>query len=247
MNIFINFFCLLCSANALIIDSSKIIKKVNIHLVSNQKQSLNIRSVLNSKHKKFKKRFRSPRLELDNFYEEDEFFYDDEQDINEEQVWFITPLSTPSVLSTLTQWLHEYDQNSTEATSLMEMMGWQEMVAIKDRPGFHLSIGLCSENKIRAIAQFQSVHNDKKNLLLITNEEELFEVQPLTVRAIATSANEDFAIDMLLDIFSTVNSGPFVLNGKNVEITNKPYINFNWNRLKFVHKWFLDTLYKCMD
>lgn len=234
-------------SSALIIDNLKVINKFNIKKINHPKQSLNIRNLLSPNHRKIKSRFRYPRLRIDDLYEEDEFFYDDDEINKEEQLWFITPLSTPAVLSTLTQWLHEYDQNSTEATSLMEMMGWQEMVAIKDRPGFHLSIGLCSENTIRAIAQFQSVHSDKKNLLLIDSEEDLLEVQPLTIRAIATSIREDLAVDMLLDIFSTINTGPFILNGKNVELANKPYINFNWNRLKFVPRWFLATVYKCVN
>lgn len=246
MNTLISLF-LLHSADALIIDSSKVINRV-INPISHHRHTLNIRNILHPNHRKIKKRFRSPRLEMDDLYEEDEFFYDEQEDLGEdEQLWFIAPLSTPAVLTTLTQWLHGYDKNSTEATSLMEMMGWQEMVAIKDRPGFHLSIGLCTDNTIRAVAQFQSVHSDKKNLLLIETEEEMLEVQPLTIRAIATSINDDFAIDMLLDIFSTVNSGPFLLNGKNVELTNKPYINFNWSRLKFVPRWFLDTVYKCVN
>lgn len=223
-------------SNALFVGPSVVQNQVSTKTLMHPRQSLKIRNNLKPYHKKtqlrskYKNRSRSSKLELSGY--------------NEQQTWFITPLSTPAVLATLSQWVHEYPKNSIEANSIMEMMTWQEMVAIKDCPGFHLSIGLCCEHTIRAVAQFQSVHNDKKNLLLINDEEDILNVQPLTVRAIATSKDEDFAIDMLLEIFSNINNGPILLNGNKVlELDTDKYINFNWKRLKFVPKWFLDVIY----
>lgn len=190
-----------------------------------------IRNILHPVHKKNKPRFRTPRLELAG--------YDGQQE------WFMVPLSTPGVLATLSQWLHEYDSNSTEAQSIQDMMVWQEMVAIKDTPGFHLSIGLCCENTVRAVAQFQSVHNDNNNMLLVGLDDDVMgKVSPITVRAIATSVDEEHAVSMLIDIFEAINNGPMILNGRPEMQQRDKYINFNWKRLKFVPRWFLAMLYK---
>lgn len=165
-----------------------------------------------------------------------------ENDVN---YWTITPLSTPAVLSTLSHWLHDYDISTGEATSIMEMMSWQEMVSINDQPGFHLSAGLCYLNTVRAIVQFQTVHSDKKNLLILNESDNILEAIPITIRAIATNKNEDIALKILLDIFNNINNGPILSRSDNGSLTVcfNEYIQYNWQRLKLQPRVYLDVLY----
>lgn len=165
-----------------------------------------------------------------------------ENDVN---YWTIAPLSTPAVLSTLSHWLHDYDRNTGESTSIMEMMGWQEMVSINDQPGFHLSVGLCYLNTVRAIVQFQTVHSDKKNLLILNENDNILDAVPITIRAIATNKNEDIALNILMDIFHNINNGPILSRADNgsLIVGYSGYIQFNWQRLKLQPRVYLDVLY----
>lgn len=180
------------------------------------------------------KRYQHPRMELP-------IPDDEEKEMISQQEWFFSPLSTPAVITTLSHWLHGYEEGSCESNSIKEMLGHQVKRSIKDVPGFHLAVGLLCEDTIRAIFQLENVHHDKRNALFLEKPEDVHDIVPFTVRSICIPSDEQYAGSLLINLLSQYNNGALIVNTETQK--SDALIRFNPKTLKQNPRWYFAVLY----